>query len=157
MTIETSHGVFIASFTQKGLAALWFPNTHKETRDHPEARPDWLGQTAEAVQAVLRGHQPRQLPPLDFSHGTDFQQKVWKALLSIRAGETRSYGEIAAMVGVPGAARAVGAACGANRIPVLIPCHRVLAANRHIGGFSAGLKWKRLLLEREGFELDWMD
>jgi O-6-methylguanine DNA methyltransferase len=89
------------------------------------------------------------LPPLDFSRGTSFQQRVWRALLEIPAGETRSYGEIAAAVGEPGAARAAGAACGANPIPVLVPCHRVLAAHKKLGGFSAGLKWKRLLLERE--------
>ena len=110
---------------------------------------EWKRQTAEALFTVLRGQQPKQLPPLDLSRGTDFQQKVWKALLTIIAGETRSYGEVARMIGLPGAARAVGAACGTNAIPVLIPCHRVLAANRRIGGFSAGLKWKRLLLERE--------
>src|SRR5688572_15131877 len=107
MTIETSDGVFTASFTHKGLAALSFPNTRKEIRDHPEVRPDWQRQTAESVQAVLRGDQPRQLPPLDISRGTDFQQKVWRVLLSIPAGKTCSYGEIAAMIRVPGAARAV--------------------------------------------------
>jgi O-6-methylguanine DNA methyltransferase len=97
----------------------------------------------------LRGEQPDRLPPLDLSRGTPFQQEVWRALLEIPAGETRSYGEIAARVGEPGAARAVGAACGANPIPVLVPCHRVLAAHKKLGGFSSGLKWKRLLLERE--------
>ena len=74
-------------------------------------------------------------------------------MLEIRCGETRSYGEIAISLKNPGAVRAVGAACGANPIPVLIPCHRVLAANKRIGGFSSGLEWKRKLLRIESPEL----
>ena len=68
----------------------------------------------------------------------------------IKPGNTLSYGEIARSIGKPKAVRAVGGACGANPIPVLIPCHRVLAANRKIGGFSGGLEWKKALLAREG-------
>jgi len=75
-------------------------------------------------------------------------------LRKIKPGSTRSYSELAGAVGKPQAARAVGGACGANPIPVLIPCHRVLAANRKIGGFSGGLEWKRRLLEREGVKVD---
>jgi O-6-methylguanine DNA methyltransferase len=71
----------------------------------------------------------------------------------IRTGQTRSYGEIASAIGKPNALRAVGGACGANPIPVFVPCHRVLAANRKLGGFSGGLNWKRKLLEREGVRL----
>jgi methylated-DNA-[protein]-cysteine S-methyltransferase len=149
-TIETSEGAFSAWFSDKGLAALSFPNGRRERGDDADVPPEWKRQTAGAVNAILRGEQPKQLPPLDFSRGTEFQQKVWKALLTIGLGETRSYSEIAHAVGAPGAARAVGGACGANPIPVLVPCHRVLAANQRLGGFSAGLRWKRLLLEREG-------
>ena len=65
-------------------------------------------------------------------------------------GQTRSYGEIARAIGRPKGMRAVGGACGANPIPVLVPCHRVLAAKGKLGGFSGGLDWKRTLLEREG-------
>lgn len=71
----------------------------------------------------------------------------------IKPGNTRSYGEIARSIGKPKAVRAVGGACGANPIPVLIPCHRVLAANRKIGGFSGVLEWKKTLLSREGVNL----
>jgi O-6-methylguanine DNA methyltransferase len=152
--IETADGAFSAWFSAKGLAALFFPTGRSEPRSVAQVPVAWQRQTAEALQAVLRGEQPKQLPPFDLSRGTSFQKKVWKALLTIRAGKTCSYGEVAAMIGMPGAARAVGAACGSNRIPVLIPCHRVLAANHRIGGFSAGLKWKRLLLEREGVTLE---
>ena len=76
---------------------------------------------------------------------------VWLMLPSgATSGKTQSYSEIAATIGKPKAARAVGSACGANPIPVLIPCHRVLAANKKLGGFSGGLNWKRALLKREG-------
>ena len=68
----------------------------------------------------------------------------------ISMGQTKSYGEIARAIGRPKAVRAVGGACGANPIPVLIPCHRVLAANKKLGGFSGGLDRKRDLLKREG-------
>ena len=89
------------------------------------------------------------MPPLDLSASTDFQRKVWAALKKISCGQTKSYAVIAATVGKPKAARAVGGACGANPIPLLIPCHRVLAANKKIGGFSGGLDWKKKLLSRE--------
>jgi len=68
----------------------------------------------------------------------------------IACGRTKSYGDIARAIGNPKAVRAVGGACGANLIPVLLPCHRVLAVNGKIGGFSGGLDWKRTLLRREG-------
>src|SRR5688572_30737279 len=147
--IETDDGVFSAVFNDNGLAELSFPDRACRVRAIDDVPKEWKSETVAALECVLRGEQPESLPPLDFSKGTPFQQKVWHALLEIPAGETRSYGEIAAAVGEPGAARAVGAACGANPIPVLVPCHRVLAAHKKLGGFSAGLKWKRLLLARE--------
>jgi O-6-methylguanine DNA methyltransferase len=147
--IDTADGVFTAVFSDKGLAELSFPDRRCAIQSATQAPEEWQDDTAAALHCILRGEKPPRLPPLDFSKGTPFQQKVWRALLEIPAGETRSYGEIAAAVGIPDAARAVGAACGANPISVLVPCHRVLAAQRKLGGFSAGLKWKRLLLERE--------
>jgi O-6-methylguanine DNA methyltransferase len=74
--------------------------------------------------------------------------------LKISLGKTKSYGEIAAAIGNPKAVRAVGGACGANPVPVLVPCHRVLAANNKLGGFSSGLDWKRKLLAYEGVKLE---
>ena len=149
MRIETGDGIFSAIFNERGLAELSFPDRACRVQATADVPREWEKETAAALQCVLRGQQPERLPPLDLSKGTPFQQRVWRALIEIPAGETRSYGEIAARVGEPGAARAVGAACGANPIPVLVPCHRVLAAHKKLGGFSAGLKWKRLLLERE--------
>ena len=90
------------------------------------------------------------MPPLDWAGKTEFQKSVWRELLKIPAGKTKSYGEIAVAIGKPKAVRAVGSACGANPIPVLVPCHRILAANKKIGEFSGGLEWKRDLLAREG-------
>ena len=81
--------------------------------------------------------------------GTEFQQRVWKALLTIPYGETRSYGEIAEQIGAPGSARAVGLANGHNPIAIVIPCHRVIGANGSLTGYGGGLDRKRILLELE--------
>jgi len=89
---------------------------------------------------------------LDLSSGTEFQQKVWSSCRGIPYGQTRSYGWIAGQIGKPGASRAVGNALGKNPIPIIIPCHRVLAADGGIGGFSGGLDVKRRLLKLEGID-----
>jgi methylated-DNA-[protein]-cysteine S-methyltransferase len=81
--------------------------------------------------------------------GTEFQKRVWCALLTIPYGETRSYTQIAAQIGAPKAVRAVGAANGRNPIPVIVPCHRVIGASGDLVGFGGGLAWKRLLLDLE--------
>jgi methylated-DNA-[protein]-cysteine S-methyltransferase len=81
--------------------------------------------------------------------GTEFQRRVWKALLTIPYGQTRSYGEIAEQIGAPGAARAVGLANGHNPIAIIVPCHRVIGANGSLTGFGGGLGRKRTLLELE--------
>ena len=82
--------------------------------------------------------------------GTDFQRRVWRALQDIPYGQTRSYAQLAAAVGAPRACRAVGGANGRNPLPILIPCHRVIAADGRLAGFSAGLERKEALLELEG-------
>lgn len=86
--------------------------------------------------------------PIKHLPGTRFQKAVWDALRKIPRGQTKTYGEIAAAIGRPKAARAVGSACGANPLPLFIPCHRAVAQNG-LGGFGSGLPWKRLLLEME--------
>lgn len=88
--------------------------------------------------------------PLDLSTGTSFQQEIWEAMTTIPWGETRSYAWLAGAVGKPQAYRAAAGACGANPIPIVIPCHRVIASDGTIGGFSLGLKLKRKLLALEG-------
>jgi methylated-DNA-[protein]-cysteine S-methyltransferase len=81
--------------------------------------------------------------------GTEFQQRVWKALLTIPYGETRAYGEIAEQIGAPGSARAVGLANGHNPVAIVVPCHRVIGANGSLTGYGGGLDRKRTLLEME--------
>ena len=81
--------------------------------------------------------------------GTDFQLKVWKALLNIPYGATRSYKQIATSIGRPEAVRAVAGAIGANGINILIPCHRVIGSNRSLTGYAGGLEAKRMLLQME--------
>lgn len=155
LPIITKDGVFAASYSGNGLHHLDFPSrTDATPRPASIAATSkvraWHRLTETAVRAVLAGKAIPALPPLDLSGGTDFQQRVWTALQRIPTGATESYGEIALKLGAAGAARAVGGACGANPIPLLIPCHRVLAASRKLGGFSGGLDWKLKLLEREG-------
>jgi len=82
--------------------------------------------------------------------GTEFQRKVWQALTTIPAGETWSYAQLAAAIGKPTAVRAVGLANGANPIPIVVPCHRVIGANGSLTGFGGGLERKRWLLRHEG-------
>lgn len=160
LPVKTSDGSFMACYSGEGLVGLRFPGDAEAGLKRnggagavPERVRAWHRLTADALGAALEGREPRRLPPLDLSGGTLFRRRVWGVLRNIRAGRTLSYGEIARAVGRPGAARAVGGACGANPIPVLVPCHRVLAADSGLGGFSGGLKWKRLLLEREGIRV----
>ncbi len=155
LAIPTADGSFTASFSPQGLAELDFPSA-KSSRPQPEtdakafsAPPHWIKTTRQALERILAGKAPDELPPLDLSVGTDFQRRVWKALCGIPLGHTVTYAQLARTIGRPQAVRAVGQACGANPIPVLIPCHRVVAANGGLGGFSGGLDWKRKLLARE--------
>ena len=152
LCIPTRDGLFTASYSATGLAALGFPSDRKPSaiKNVPAQVRCWHRDTTDALKAALSGRSPKALPPLDQSAGTEFQQRVWNAMRRIACGETQSYGDLARAIGKPGAARAVGGACGANPIPVLVPCHRVLAAHRKLGGFSSGLHWKRTLLRREG-------
>ncbi|MBJ6361218.1 methylated-DNA--[protein]-cysteine S-methyltransferase [Paenibacillus sp. MAHUQ-46] len=89
--------------------------------------------------------------PLDLI-GTTFQREVWEELGKVPYGEIRTYGDIATAIGKPQAVRAVGAANGANPIPLLLPCHRIIGANRKLTGFRGGLEMKRKLLDLEGIK-----
>ncbi len=113
-----------------------------------EAAPliDLVRRAAEGEDVDMNGH-------VRFVGGTPFHRAVWEAILSIPRGATISYAELAHRVGRPGAARAVGQAVGANPVPLLVPCHRVVDADGGLGGFGGGLPMKRALLEQEGVEV----
>jgi O-6-methylguanine DNA methyltransferase len=87
-------------------------------------------------------------------YGTQFQLRVWQALCDIPFGAVRNYGDIARAIGQPLAARAVGQANGRNPLPIVVPCHRVIASDGSIGGYSGGLEIKHRLLALEGVELN---
>jgi methylated-DNA-[protein]-cysteine S-methyltransferase len=114
-----------------------------------------LDDAAKQIDLYLKGSLSRFSLPLKVS-GTPFQLAVWKAIAKVPFGKTISYGEIAASLGKPQAARAVGAAVGANPTPLLVGCHRVLGSNGSLTGYSGGqgIKTKKLLLNHEGIEYD---
>jgi methylated-DNA-[protein]-cysteine S-methyltransferase len=154
--ISTPDGEFMARYSEDGLAELNFPKTARKSSTPTTTTATlskqiraWHRLTEAALKSVLSGKEPKAFPPMA-PVGTAFQKSVWKAMSQIALGKTKSYGEVAAVIGRPKAVRAVGGACGANPIPVLVPCHRVLAANNKIGGFGGGLGWKSRLLEAEG-------
>ncbi|MBU0677547.1 MAG: MGMT family protein [Verrucomicrobia bacterium] len=109
-------------------------------------------QKAERFIRDLFAGQAREVPPLVLPDAGAFTTEAWKALARIPFGSTLSYGELAKRAGSPGAARAAGSACGLNDLPLFVPCHRVLGAQGRLGGFSAGLAWKRELLRCEGLQ-----
>jgi O-6-methylguanine DNA methyltransferase len=112
----------------------------------PEALASALAQFREYFSRIRRGFDLS----LDIVYGTPFQRAVWNEVASIPYGTTATYGEIARRVGQPQAARAVGAALGANLLPILIPCHRVIGAQDKLVGYGAGVEVKAALLQLEG-------
>jgi methylated-DNA-[protein]-cysteine S-methyltransferase len=142
--------------SDKGLAAiLWQDDDPRRVRLSPLVEdPDnpFLVETERQLGAYFAGKLKSFTVPLDFK-GTEFQKSVWKALLTIPFGETRSYGEIARQIGRPTAVRAVGAANGRNPISIIAPCHRVIGSTGELTGFAGGLVVKERLLgiESGGF------
>lgn len=133
-----------AAQTERLLGALGRPY-QLDTGAHLEL----LRQVRQAVRAYFDRRIPLPPIPVDIRSGTAFQQRVWQELGRIPFGQTRSYRQVADRIGKPTAARAVGQACGRNPIPIIIPCHRVLAANGKLGGFSGGPQVKEALLALE--------
>ncbi len=146
-TYRSPLGALAVEATDAGVCGLRFGG-----RERP--RPAIGARARENLEAALAAladyfaGRPPRLPPLDLA-GTDFQREVWRALVAIPFGEVRTYGEVALRLGRPGAARAVGAANGGNPVPILIPCHRVVAARGRLGGYRGGLPVKRWLLAHE--------
>lgn len=151
-TIWSPVGELTLVADDSGLAAILWENDKPdrvrlgaltERADHPV-----LVETERQLGEYFAGDRCTFDVPLSFA-GTDFQKRVWAALLAIPFGETRSYGEIADQLGNPGASRAVGAANGRNPISIIAPCHRVVGSNGKLTGFAGGLEAKAFLLELE--------
>jgi AraC family transcriptional regulator of adaptative response/methylated-DNA-[protein]-cysteine methyltransferase len=150
-----SLGRVLVAWTAKGVCDVRFGATEKELAGALRARfpraavareevPAWVDEVVGAVE------QPRALGiPLDV-YGTAFQQRVWRELLRIPAGETRTYAEIARAIGAPSSARAVAQACASNNLAVVVPCHRVVRADGALSGYRWGTARKKALLQREG-------
>jgi AraC family transcriptional regulator of adaptative response/methylated-DNA-[protein]-cysteine methyltransferase len=153
--LPTSLGPMLVGATEKGVCCLAFGEGEAALRARfPRAElvaagDDFRELFAQVVAAVEQPGPGSAAIPLDVK-GTAFQQRVWEELRRIPHGETRSYGELAAALGNPKASRAVGGANGANNVAVLIPCHRVIAADGTLGGYAYGLAIKAELLKREG-------
>ncbi|MGD0497860.1 MAG: methylated-DNA--[protein]-cysteine S-methyltransferase [Bryobacteraceae bacterium] len=130
-----------------GLRAIRFGAAGR-TEGERNDRHALLVEAARQLRAYFDGHLRQFDLPLDPA-GTDFQKRVWNALLGIPYGETRSYAEIAEAIGSPQAVRAVGAANGANPIPIVVPCHRVIGSGGKLTGYGGGLALKKRLLELE--------
>ena len=171
-TIETPLGPMLALASEAGLCALEFTHRHlspaRGTGDRSrltklDARlknhfprheivddePRVIARTRRWLKEYFAGREAAVGDlPLDM-HGADFERRVWKALLRIPPGETRSYGALAKALGNPGAARAVGMANGANPIAIIVPCHRAIGSTGSLTGYGGGLERKTWLLDHE--------
>jgi AraC family transcriptional regulator of adaptative response/methylated-DNA-[protein]-cysteine methyltransferase len=156
-TFESQLGRMLIAATTKGICRLTFEESEQALRRYfPNATlVQDGGGMAELVEGALTAiDRPAAAPdlPVDVA-GTAFQEAVWRELRNIPLGETRSYAQIAAAVGKPGAVRAAGSANGQNHVAVLIPCHRVIRSDGSLGGYAGGLNRKRKLLAAEGHQL----
>jgi methylated-DNA-[protein]-cysteine S-methyltransferase len=151
---ETPVGPLRLYFTDQGLTALEFAGEGSSPAAENEAPPAHLKPLIAAVKQQLKAY--FEGVPADFAdlalapQGTPFQLRVWQELRRIPRGQAISYKELAERLGNPKASRAVGQANGSNPIPLIIPCHRVIAADGSLGGYSSGLERKRWLLRHEG-------
>lgn len=151
--IATSLGPMLIAATDRGICRLAFEEdgTNLHARfPAAEVIPggEALATLAERVVAAVESPDRDHDLPLDV-RGTAFQEAIWQALRTIPPGETRTYAQLAALAGRPGAVRAAGTACGANQVPILIPCHRVTKSDGAIGGYAYGSERKQALLARE--------
>jgi methylated-DNA-[protein]-cysteine S-methyltransferase len=163
--METPLGLALLYFSARGLEQLAFVQG-KDLRQGvamgatpaTQALPEgvlrqWHDQVSQALEDYFFGKPvAANALPLDL-RGTPFQLLVWQELQRIPWGATIAYQDLAGRIGKPRSARAVGQACGANPIPILIPCHRVIAADGSLGGYSSGLERKRWLLKHEGLNI----
>ena len=133
--------------SDSGLRAIDFDRSRPLVGARNDGHPV-LSEAVRQLHAYAAGLLREFTLPLDMQ-GTEFQLRVWRALLDIPYGETWSYRDVAARIGVPQAVRAVGAANGANPLPIVVPCHRVIGSNGKLVGYGGGLALKRRLLALE--------
>jgi methylated-DNA-[protein]-cysteine S-methyltransferase len=160
-------GPVLLAASPQGLCGVWFMDQKyfplvtvlKATQASAvaagglDASQALLDQAAQQLAHYFAGQRQHFDLPLDLSSGSTFQQSVWHALLDIDRGKTQSYGSLAARMGRPSAARAVGAAVGRNPISIIVPCHRVVGSNGSLTGYAGGLDRKVALLQLEGCRL----
>jgi methylated-DNA-[protein]-cysteine S-methyltransferase len=154
------HGVTGVQLPEAGETETRARMLHRFPAAGETAPPPEVEKAVERIVALLRGEAGDLLEvTLDMDQVPAFHRRVYEVARAIPPGKTLSYGDIAARLGAPGAARAVGQALGRNPFPIVVPCHRVLAAGGKIGGFSAqgGVATKRRMLALEGAQLDGSD
>jgi methylated-DNA-[protein]-cysteine S-methyltransferase len=149
--IESPVGPLLAVADEAGLRRIFFAERGRARRPDPGWTRDRapFGALRTQLEEYFAGRRRTfslRLAP----EGTEFQRATWRALSAIPYGETISYAELACRVGRPAASRAVGAANGANPLPIVVPCHRVIGKDGSLTGFGGGLPVKRALLELEG-------
>ncbi len=151
-------GRMLVAATDRGVCAVLFADSDKEAERELESRfgkatlqrdDIRLGEAVRMVSSQMTESPAAAFLPFDV-RATSFQHRVWEALRSIPRGETRTYSQIAQTIGAPKAVRAVGAACGANPLAIVVPCHRAVGADGRLTGYRWGLERKRRLLEIEG-------
>ncbi|MFC4528769.1 methylated-DNA--[protein]-cysteine S-methyltransferase [Dyella halodurans] len=162
-TTDTPLGRLLVATTVRGICSVTLgdDDAELETRlaaEFPQAtrqrvdagREEWLDAVIARIASELGWNDAEApaLPPLDVA-ATAFQWRVWEALTRIPSGATKSYGELAAELGMPKAARAIGRACGSNRLALIVPCHRIVREDGSLGGWRWGVERKRELLASE--------
>lgn len=153
-SINTPLGELWIAGTDQGLSHISFPTQRSLSAAHA-GNDDWLfdANSFPEAERQLAAYLAGELKQFDIPlapQGTAFRQQVWKALCNVPWGETTSYGKIAETIGKPAASRAVGAANGANPLPIVIPCHRIIGSSGKLTGYAGGLHIKQFLLELEG-------
>ena len=146
--LSTPLGTLTLEATDQGLSSVRFPNRARPCAGQSSDSPA-LSQAKRELTAYFAGELKQFSVPLDWQ-GTDFQQLVWEALTHVPYGETVSYADVARAIGRPKSARPTGGAVGANPLPIIVPCHRVIGSDQTLTGFTGGLNIKVALLKLEG-------
>jgi O-6-methylguanine DNA methyltransferase len=169
--IHTSIGELVVATTDEGLCRIsfpvelsgkWFPWFHRYFCTIPKSGEHPLIERFDEQLGMYLAKERLDFDiPLDL-RGTEFQMKIWRRLQRIPYGATVAYGDLANEMGIPGGGRAIGAATGANPVPIVVPCHRVVGISGNLVGFGGGIELKERLLELEGARIpfgseSWLD